>query len=301
MSSELSRTKDKIVKTKSGWAMMPLFILGILVPTVSMITAMIRLEGFVESYWWLIPLDVIWCITMIICLTGLFTVEPNSSRVMTLFGAYVGTEKDAGFHWANPFNLKRRVSLRSNNLNGEKLKVNDLNGNPIEIAAVVVWRVKDTAQASFDVENYEEYVRVQSESAVRYLASAYSYDGGEEHQITLRSGGGEVNTKLVEQLTERFEKAGVEVQEARITHLAYAPEIAQAMLKRQQAEAIIAARKKIVHGAVSMVEMALNQLSSDDIIELDEERKASMISNLLVVLCSDSDVNPVINTGTLYN
>lgn len=193
------------------------------------------------------------------------------------------------------------MSLRMRNLNGKQLKVNDKRGNPIEIAAVVVWKVNDTAQAAFDVDDYENYVEVQSESAVRHLASAYAYDQGEEDEIALRGGGDEVNAALTRELQERLSKAGVEVEEARLTHLAYAPEIAQAMLRRQQAEAIIAARQKIVHGAVSMVEMALKELQERQVLDLDPERRASMVSNLLVVLCGDSEVSPVINTGTLYH
>ena len=220
--------------------------------------------------------------------------------MLILFGEYKGTVRESGFHWTNPFNSKVRLSLRSRNLEGARLKVNDKNGNPIEIAVVVVWRVHETAQAIFDVQSYEEYVRVQSESAVRHLASTYAYDHGEEGEITLRSGVDEVSLALRDELHLRLAKAGVEVEEARLTHLAYAPEIAGAMLRRQQAEAIIAARKKIVHGAVSMVEMALNDLTDKQVVELDNERKAAMVSNLLVVLCGEHDATPVINTGTLY-
>ncbi len=233
--------------------------------------------------------------------TGHFTLQPNQARVLILFGAYKGTERTSGFHWANPFYSRgTRVSLRAHNFNTDKLKVNDKRGNPIEIAAVVVWRVKDTAQASFDVEDYEQYVSVQSESAVRHLASAYAYDQGEENEFTLRSSAEEVAGALKTELQARLAKAGVLVEEARITHLAYAPEIAQAMLRRQQAEAVIAARQKIVHGAVSMVEMALHELSEKEVVKLDEDRRAAMVSNLLVVLCAESEVTPVVNTGTLY-
>jgi regulator of protease activity HflC (stomatin/prohibitin superfamily) len=233
---------------------------------------------------------------------GFFSLQPNESRVLILFGAYKGTVRRSGFHWVNPFYSKRsKISLRMRNLNGKQLKVNDKRGNPIEIAAVVVWKVKDTAQAAFDVDDYENYVEVQSESAVRHLATSYAYDQGEEDEFTLRGGGDEVNLALTKELQERLSKAGVLVEEARITHLAYAPEIAQAMLRRQQAEAIIAARTKIVHGAVSMVELALKELKEKDVIEFDHERKASMVSNLLVVLCGEAEVSPVINTGTLYH
>jgi regulator of protease activity HflC (stomatin/prohibitin superfamily) len=232
---------------------------------------------------------------------GHFTLQPNEGRVLILFGAYKGTARTSGFHWANPFYSKHtKVSLRSHNLNTEKLKVNDKRGNPIEIAAVVVWRIADTAQACFDVVDYEKYVSIQSESAVRHLASSYAYDHGEENEVTLRSGGDEVAANLKKELQERLGKAGVLVEEARITHLAYAPEIAQAMLRRQQAEAVIAARQKIVHGAVSMVEMALRELADKNVVKLDDERRAAMVSNLLVVLCAEAEVTPVINTGTLY-
>jgi regulator of protease activity HflC (stomatin/prohibitin superfamily) len=231
---------------------------------------------------------------------GHFTLQPNEASVLILFGAYHGTVRCSGFHWANPFFTRRKVSLRARNFNSEKLKVNDKRGNPIEIAAVIVWRVQDTAQACFDVENYENYVSIQSESAIRHLASTYAYDHGEENEITLRSGVDEVSAALQKELQNRLDKAGVQVEEARLTHLAYAPEIASAMLRRQQAEAVIAARQKIVHGAVSMVDMALRELAAKAVVQLDEERKAAMVSNLLVVLCGDSEVHPVVNTGTLY-
>ena len=232
---------------------------------------------------------------------GFFTLQPNTACVLILFGAYEGTVRTSGFHWTNPFMQKMKVSLRARNLNGEKLKVNDKQGNPIEIAAVVVWRVNDTTQAVFDVQDYDNYVRIQSESAVRHLANSYAYDHGEENETTLRSGVEEVSRALARELSERLAKAGVAVEEARLTHLAYAPEIASAMLRRQQAEAVIAARQKIVHGAVSMVEMALRELAEKAVVQLDEERRAAMVSNLLVVLCSESNVHPVINTGTLYH
>ena len=235
------------------------------------------------------------------CLRGYFALQPNEAKVLMLCGAYKGTVRTSGFHWTNPFYTKRGLSLRSRNLNGDKLKVNDKRGNPIEIAAVVVWRVEDSAQASFDVQDFENYVRIQSESAVRHLANSFAYDHGEDNEITLRSGGDEVAAALKVELQERLGKAGVLVEEARLTHLAYAPEIAQAMLRRQQAEAVIAARQKIVHGAVSMVDMALRDLAERNVVQLDDERKASMVSNLLVVLCGESEVTPVVNTGTLYN
>src|SRR6202041_1604240 len=251
---------------------------------------------------------------------GFFTLQPNEARVLILFGAYKGTVRQSGFWWANPLFARTRgqmrkpavgsaesdqgkikISLRARNFNGEKLKVNDKRGNPIEIAAVVVWRVEDTAHAAFDVDNYENYVPTQSESALRQMASMYSYDNGEENEITLRSNVAEVSQALRRELQERLAKAGVVVDEARLTHLAYAPEIAQLMLRRQQAEAVIAARQKIVHGAVSMVEMALKELAEKDVVHLDDERKAAMVSNLMVVLCGESEVHPVLNTGTLYS
>jgi regulator of protease activity HflC (stomatin/prohibitin superfamily) len=240
-------------------------------------------------------------IAAVITSCGFFTLQPNEAAVLILFGRYVGTVRDSGFFFTNPFNKKLRVSLRARNLNGEKLKVNEKRGNPIEIAAVVVWRVQDTAQAVFDVDSFENYVKIQSESAVRHVASSYAYDDGEPDEITLRGGADDVSAALTRELQERLAKAGVHVEEARLTHLAYAPEIAQAMLRRQQAEAVIAARQKIVHGAVSMVEMALNELSAKRVVHLDEERKAAMVSNLLVVLCGESEAHPVINTGTLYS
>ncbi|MBK9966568.1 MAG: SPFH domain-containing protein [Holophagales bacterium] len=269
-------------------------------------------------------------------LVGFFTLQPNEARVLVLFGAYKGTVRESGFHWGNPFYTngsgassaaatsaeahggtptaiaaqaaaaaarhpkRNKISLRARTLNGQKLKVNDKGGNPIEIAAVVIWRVQDTAQAMFDVDDYEKYVETQSESALRHIASRYGYDHGEEAEITLRSNVDDVSFALRQELHERLGKAGVVVEEARLTHLAYAPEIAQAMLRRQQAEAVIAARQKIVHGAVSMVEMALKELSEKNVLILDDDRKAAMVSNLMVVLCGEAEVHPVVNTGTLY-
>ncbi len=235
--------------------------------------------------------------------TGLFIVNPNDSRVLVLFGVYKGTVKDNGFFWANPFYSKRKITLRARNLNGQKLKVNDQAGNPIEIAAVVVWQVEDTYRACFEVDHYDEYVVVQSEAAVRHLAGAYPYDNFEDHDddsLTLRAGTEMVNQQLEKELTDRFTRAGVKVIEARISHLAYASEIAEAMLRRQQATAVVAARTKIVDGAVGMVELALDKLQSRGLVSLDEERKATMVSNLLVVLCSESHATPVVNAGTLY-
>lgn len=234
---------------------------------------------------------------------GLFIVNPNDARVLVLFGTYKGTVKKNGFYWANPFYDKKKITLRARNLNGEKLKVNDRAGNPIEIAAVVVWKVENTYRACFDVDDYEQYVVVQSEAAVRHLARAYPYDTFEDDEdevLTLRAGTEHVTDVLVKELEERFQSAGIRVVEARIAHLAYAPEIAEAMLRRQQAVAVVAARTQIVNGAVSMVEMALEKLSEKHVVELDEDKKASMVSNLLVVLCSESSAAPVVNVGTLY-
>ncbi|MGE5620602.1 MAG: SPFH domain-containing protein [Sphingomonadaceae bacterium] len=236
-------------------------------------------------------------------LAGLFIVNPNDAKVLVLFGDYVGTVRESGFYWANPFYTKKRITLRARNLNGQKLKVNDKSGNPIEIAAVVVWQVEDTYRASFDVDDYEQYVVVQSEAAVRHLAGSYPYDTFDDHDesgLTLRAGAEQVNYVLEKELSERFQRAGVRVIEARLSHLAYAPEIAEAMLRRQQAQAVVAARTQIVNGAVGMVELALEKLSERKVVELDEERKATMVSNLLVVLCSESSATPVVNAGTLY-
>jgi len=241
------------------------------------------------------------------CLAGLYMLQPNQAALLTLFGSYRGTDRNEGLRWANPFYVKRKISVRARNFNSEKLKVNDLRGNPIEIAAAIVWRIDDTAQATFDVDNYDAYVLTQAESAVRHLAMSYAYDNLEEpagtstHEVTLRSGTDEVAAALQRELQARFAQAGIVVVDAKLTHLAYAPEIAGTMLRRQQAEAIIAARNKIVQGAVGMVELALNGLTERGLVHLDDERKAAMVSNLLVVLCSDHDATPVVNTGTLYN
>ncbi|MBK6471855.1 MAG: SPFH domain-containing protein [Betaproteobacteria bacterium] len=239
----------------------------------------------------------------ILLLVGLYMLQPNEAANLTLFGAYRGTDRSDGLRWANPLVRKRRLSLRSRNLNVAPLKVNDLRGNPVEIGAVVVWRVRDTAQAAYDVDDFENYVKVQAEAAIRHLASSYAYDDGEDLPAgshTLRGGMEAVSAALREELQARFDAAGVEVQDAKLSHLAYAPEIAQVMLRRQQAEAIVSARHKIVQGAVGMVEAALQGLSERNVVHLDDERKASMVSNLLVVLCSDRETQPVVNTGTLY-
>lgn len=294
----MSASQEKILQVKNGWAMLTFNIL-FLTASVLLITP-------------LGPMIIALKITVGICIPialvlfgGHFTLQPNEARVLLLFGDYKGTEIRSGFFWTNPFYTKMKISKRARNFDGEKLKVNDKRGNPIEISAVVVWRVSDTAKASFDVDNYAHFVRVQSESALRHLANDYAYDHGEgaegeSTEFTLRSSTEEVSETLQAELSKRLEKAGVAVDEARLNHLAYAPEIASAMLRRQQAEAIIAARQKIVHGAVSMVQMALEGLEENDVVKLDEERKAAMVSNLLVVLCGDNDTQPVINTGTLY-
>ena len=239
-------------------------------------------------------------VTGLVLLMGNFVVGPNEARVLTFFGRYTGTVRDAGLRWANPFTMKREVSLRARNFETAKIKVNDIEGNPIEIAAVVVWRVVDTAQAMFEVENFQQYVHIQAEAAVRNLAMHHPYDSHDDSVISLRGQSDQVAAQLVIEINDKVKAAGVEVIDARIAHLAYSPEIAQAMLQRQQAGAIIAARTRIVEGAVSMVEMALDQLSKRGIVELDAERKAAMVSNLLVVLCGERSTQPVVNAGTLY-
>ena len=249
-----------------------------------------------QVLWLFIPLILI----IILVLSGFIVVQPNESRVLIFFGKYIGTVRNSGFWWVNPFTLKRKVSLRIRNFNSEKIKVNDLHGNPIEIGAVVVWKVIDSAKAVFDVENYEEFVDIQSETAIRSLASEYPYDTEDDEKASLRGSPQEIAENLKGQLEKRLEVAGVDIIESRISHLAYAQEIAQAMLRRQQAQAIIAARQKIVEGAVGMVEMALKSLSEQQIVKLDEDKKATMVNNLMVALVSEHDVQPVINTGTLY-
>jgi len=290
-------TGERSFRAVSGWLMLlVMFAAGC--GCFWIIYSSIDVDG-VRSVWRLVGGILASC-AWIVLQFGYFTLQPNQSSVMLLFGKYQGTCRDEGFHWANPFLSKQKVSLRAHNLNGERLKVNDKRGNPIEIAAVVVWRVQNTAQASFDVENYHDYVNVQSESALRHLATKYPYDTGEEEELSLRGSIDEVSADLQHELTERLAKAGVVVEEARLSHLAYAAEIAGAMLQRQQAEAIVAARRRIVDGAVGMVEMALAMLEEHKTLELDSERKANMVSNLLVVLCGDKAAHPVINAGTLY-
>ncbi len=256
---------------------------------------------------WLVGAGVLLALLGILTAPGYFTLQPNEARVLVLFGSYAGTVRAGGFKWANPFlsSAKNRykVSLRARTLLGDRLKVNDRRGNPIEIAAMIVWHVEDTAQATFDVEDFETYVSTQAETALRHVATAYAYDHGDDEnsgEVTLRSNPDEVSTALRKDLGARLAVAGVVVDDARLTHLAYAPEIAQAMLRRQQAEAVIAARRKIVVGAVSMVEMALHELAAAQVVDLDDERKAAMVSNLMVVLCGEGEVTPIVNTGTLY-
>ena len=315
--------EERGVHVPNGWTMLVLLLAGLAADIALLILTEPPLK---IVFVFLIPI-------FVVLLTGFFSLQPNEARVLVLFGAYKGTVRESGFHWANPFysngprplsvqfggmqnkqggekiqlpiggrlqSGRNKISLRARTLNGERLKVNDKRGNPIEIAAVVVWRVGDTAQALFDVDNYENYVVTQSESALRHLANLYAYDNAEDQESTLRSNVDEVSQALRKELQERLSKAGIAVDEARLTHLAYSPEIAQAMLRRQQAEAVIAARQKIVHGAVSMVDMALKELADKHVVQLDDERRAAMVSNLMVVLCGESEVHPVVNTGTLY-
>jgi regulator of protease activity HflC (stomatin/prohibitin superfamily) len=336
---QFSQNREQTVKVQNGWMMLVLLIAYLICNIGLLITSIAAGTPRSGPVIWLFLPSLLLLAIWAICLNGFFTLQPNEARVLILFGKYRGTVRDSGFHWGNPFysngprgivvpssgsskdsssattisgfatlmmqsrkGLRRnKISLRARTLNGEKLKVNDRRGNPIEIAAVVVWRVQDTAQAVFDVDDYVKYVQTQSESALRHLASQYSYDHGEENEITLRSNSAEVSAGLKVELEERLSRAGVAVEEARLTHLAYAPEIAQAMLRRQQAEAVIAARQKIVQGAVSMVDLALKDLAEKHVVQLDDERKAAMVSNLMVVLCGESEVHPVVNTGTLYS
>ena len=279
---------EKEVKASNGYTML-LVLLALVAGTVIGIFT-------TNSPWFLLLVPVI-----LLMLIGFFIVNPNSSKVLVLFGAYKGTVKDNGFFWANPFYRKIKISLRARNFDSERVKVNDKIGNPILINVILVWQVMDTYKSAFDVDNYVEFVRVQTDAAVRKLAGSYPYDNFDDEQaeLTLRSGMDEVNEALETEITERLAIAGIKVMEARIGYLAYAPEIANAMLKRQQAVAIVAARKKIVEGAVGMVEDALTQLAEDNIIDFDDDKKASMVSNLMVVLCGDKEAIPVVNTGTL--
>jgi regulator of protease activity HflC (stomatin/prohibitin superfamily) len=286
---------EKVIRGTSGWLMV--FVL--IAVGIASILFLGRAAKAEDGLMVLFSLFVL--LVDLVCWRGLVVVNPNQAAVIQLFGVYKGTIKEQGFWWVNPLTYRRLISLRIRNFESERLKVNDHDGNPIEIAAVIVWRVVETAEAFFEVNDYENFVHVQSESAVRNLATSYPYDAHEEGQLSLRMSAGDIAHQLRQEIQDRLSKAGVEVIEARISHLAYAPEIASAMLRRQQASAIIAARQKIVEGAVGMVEMALDLLSAKNVVELDEERKASMVSNLLVVLCSDRDAQPIVNTGTLYH
>lgn len=281
--------EENIFKPQSGYLMLALLFLSAAIAAFGLIA--------IKS-----PIFIIFIVLFIFILPGYFIVNPNESMVLVLFGKYTGTVKDNGFYWVMPFYVKRKISLRAHNIDSAPIKVNDKLANPIKIGVVLVWRVKNTYKAAFDVDDYAHFVDVQTDAAIRKLAGSYAYDNfdDDETEVTLRSGGDEINEKLEESLRNRLDIAGVEVMEARINYLAYAEEIAQAMLKRQQATAIVAARIKIVEGAVSMVEMALNKLSEKKIVELDDERKAAMVSNLMVVLVSDKDASPVVNSGSLY-
>jgi regulator of protease activity HflC (stomatin/prohibitin superfamily) len=283
--------KEKIITPPSGYVAFVFFLLLLGGSIFAFIT---------KNY---LPGGIVLVLNFVFLLPGFIINNPNEAKVLTLFGKYVGTVKTDGFFWVNPFTDKKKVSLKARNLNGHQIKVNDKLGNPIEIAAVVVWQIEETAKAMFAVEDYLQYVSIQSEAAVRHLANIFPYDNFEDEEatITLKDGAEKVSSLLEAELSERLSRAGIEVIEARISHLAYAQEIASAMLQRQQATAVIAARKLIVEGAVGMVEMALERLSAKNIVELDEERKAAMVSNLLVVLCGDRNVQPVVNTGTLYS
>jgi regulator of protease activity HflC (stomatin/prohibitin superfamily) len=319
--NEALSNRERVVTVANGWVALTLLLLlvlgdiGLFIYSIAAGTLDHPITPLLVTSLLLLPV-------ILTLFKGLFTLQPNQARVLMLFGAYKGTVRTPGLHWGNPFYSngprltstttkggattysrpnRNRISLRARTYNSPALKVNDKRGNPIEIAAVVVWRVADTAQARFDVDNFETYIQTQSESALRHLASLYAYDDGEVNESTLRSNVDEVSRALRTELLERLAKAGVTVDEARLTHLAYAPEIAQAMLRRQQAEAVIAARQKIVHGAVSMVDMALHDLAEKQVVQLDDERKAAMVSNLMVVLCGESEVHPVINAGTLYS
>jgi hypothetical protein len=286
--------REKQIQGVSGWLMLFLLLGAAILSLVMLIRAASTADGGSAIVW------VLLLVVSSVSLFGLTIVNPNQAKVVQVFGTYVGSLKQPGLRWVNPLSTRRRVSLRIRNFESSKLKVNDQDGNPIEIAAVVVWRVIDTAEAMFMVDDYEHFLHVQAESALRNLATSFPYDSHSETQMSLRMSVIEIAHKLRDEIQERLTTAGIDVIEARITHLAYAAEIASAMLRRQQANAIIAARQKIVEGAVGMVEMALDMLSEKDVVKLDEERKASMVSNLLVVLCSDRDAQPIVNAGTLY-
>ena len=282
--------QERMINSKGGFGMIGI----LLMLQLAGIAGVVVLPGVMKV------LALLLAVVVFICWFGFYMVHPNQSAVLQLFGRYVGTDLNNGLRWSNPLYSKQKVSLRVRNFESSKMKVNDNAGNPVEIAAVVVWKVVDSAEAVFEVDNYENFVNIQSESAIRHLASSYAYDAGNDEAISLRSSTDEVTELLKQEIQARLNKAGVQVLEARISHLAYAPEIASAMLQRQQAAAIVAARQQIVEGAVGMVETALQRLSERNVIELDDERKAAMVSNLLVVLCGDHHVQPVLNTGSLY-
>ena len=294
--------REQEVTKVSGWLALGILIPALLAGIAATIASVVFFDDRRELAWSVLRLvsSLLWIGGCIFLLAGLFTVNPNEGKVLQIFGKYVGTLRTAGIAWANPLYKKRRVSLRIRNFETNKTKVNDRDGNPIEIGAVVVWKVVDTAEACFEVDDYEHFVHVQSEAALRNLATHHPYDSDDETVMSLRGHTADVATQLQKEIQERLQKAGVQVLEARISHLAYAQEIASAMLQRQQAGAIIAARQRIVDGAVGMVEMALQRLSHDKVVELDEERKATMVSNLLVVLCGERGAQPIVNTGTLY-
>ncbi len=300
MTGEREKTDERGFEVLGGWPMFGVW-LGLVAAAIATIREAALASTDAAAAGWGI-LGGLLILTAVVHLCGFFVVNPNASRVLVLFGRYRGTVRRNGFFWTNPFTIKTRVSLRARNFDSDKLKVNDKGGSPIEIAAVVVWIVRDTAHALFDVDDYEEYVRIQAESAIRGLASRYHYDAEDcDEVVSLRTAREEVSDELKQELDARLERAGVDIVEARLSHLAYAPEIAGAMLRRQQADAVIAARKKIVDGAVGMVEMALTELQSKNVLDLDDERRATMVSNLLVVLCAEQATQPVINTGSLYN
>lgn len=282
--------QERMINSKGGFGMIGVLLLlqVAAIAGVAILPALLKVAALILA------------VVVFICWFGFYMVHPNQSAVLQLFGRYVGTDLNNGLRWSNPLYSKQKVSLRVRNFESSKMKVNDNAGNPVEIAAVVVWKVVDSAEAVFEVDNYENFVNIQSESAIRHLASSYAYDAGNDEAISLRSSTDEVTELLKQEIQARLNKAGVQVLEARISHLAYAPEIASAMLQRQQAAAIVAARQQIVEGAVGMVETALQRLSERNVIELDDERKAAMVSNLLVVLCGDHHVQPIVNAGTLY-
>jgi regulator of protease activity HflC (stomatin/prohibitin superfamily) len=290
----MEKIAEKPASKVNGFAML---LISILLLALDIYLFVVGVQSRDPQFLWIfIPVILI----IVLLLSGFIVVQPNDSRVIIFFGKYTGTVRHSGFWWINPFTVKKKISLRIRNFSSEKIKVNDLNGNPIEIGAVIVWKVGDSAKAVFDVENYEQFVDIQSETSIRSLASEFPYDESESNKASLRGSPQEIAESLQKQVQSRLEIAGVEVIEARISHLAYAQEIAQAMLRRQQAEAVVAARYKIVEGAVGMVEIALKSLSDQKIIDLDEEKKATMVNNLMVALVSESEVTPIINTGTLY-